>query len=364
MTDEREKLPSASSLVRYYACPGSFLLEANIPDVKKSDDAATGDRIHAALAGETVHLSHEEEKVFNLCRKIELELLERLNIPDDSRVLREQRLWYTSEDWEKLWSGKPDAIYFDRPRALIIDYKTGRGEVEDPSSNLQLRALAVLLRHVYGVQEISVAIIQPYATMKPEVCTYTEEDLQKAHDEICSVMNRVKQPNQPIVPTVEGCKYCKAKGVHCPHSREAAIAPPMSDMPANITPDAIAATLTSQKLGDFLKRAAMAESIIEACKEEAKRRLSDGDTIPGWTLKPGAVRQKICKPEEVFARFVKAGGNQDLFMSTVTISNGSLKESLKLTTGASGQDLEYQFAELIEGCVETSTSSPSLVKAK
>ena len=53
MSDERNSKPSASSMERYALCPGSWAAEQGIPD-QTSEDATTGNRIHAWLAGETV----------------------------------------------------------------------------------------------------------------------------------------------------------------------------------------------------------------------------------------------------------------------------------------------------------------------
>ena len=54
MSDERKNLPSASSMERYMLCPGSWAAEKGQPE-QASSDADSGNRIHAALAGEAVN---------------------------------------------------------------------------------------------------------------------------------------------------------------------------------------------------------------------------------------------------------------------------------------------------------------------
>lgn len=361
--DERDNLPSASSMARYAACPGSFLLEQSIEEPEQSTDAALGHRVHAALAGEAIELTTEERDLVERIKVQETNLRYNLDLLDP-RVIREKRFWFTGFDFRKEWSGKPDVVFVKGDRALIIDYKTGRGEVEDASSNLQLRALAVLVNNSFDLRYITVAIIQPLVSANPSVCSYTKDDIMRAHDQVCALMERIKLEYQPRNPTPEGCKYCKARGVYCPESRQISIQSPMENLPEKITPDAIASTLTSQKLGEFLERAAMAESIIEACKEEAKRRLADGDIVPGWKLKPGSVRDTITKPEIVFGRFLAAGGTQEQFMPAVSVAKSKFKDALKEATGKKGKELDEQLVEILDDCVETKQTAPSLVKSK
>lgn len=364
MSDEREKLPSASSMARYAICPGSYLLEATIDEMKSSEDAAIGNRIHAKLAGERIDLSDDEEELKKKILDQELKFLDDCGWNSCEMVIRERRLWFTGFDFKKEWSGKPDVVYIREKEAIIIDYKTGRGDVEVAVGNLQLRALAVLVHLNFDITKCTVAIIQPLVQSKPSFCVYEKDDLLKAHQQICEIVERIKLPDQPRVPSVDGCKYCKAKGVHCEESREMSIQLPMTNLPDKITPEAVASTLTSAKLGEFLQRAAMAEGIIEACKEEAKRRLSDGDTVPGWKLRPGSIRETITDPDTVFQRFIAAGGTAPLFMSAVNIASGKLKDAFKLATGLKGKELEELIQVSIEGCTETKQTSPVLVKNK
>jgi hypothetical protein len=366
--DERHNLPSASAASRYAACLGSYDLERQVAEVESTAEAAIGNRIHAALALETVNdLTTDETWIIDRCREQEAELVANTFGGYETNCFREKRLWSLDADGNKLWSGKPDVIYTAEVQGnqwgLIIDYKSGRGAVEDASQNLQLRCLVALLDESWGftMDRITVAIIQPLAGY-PSVASYQHEDIHDAIVESSELMSSVKKLGQPRTPSEAACKYCKGKP-YCKEARELAVAPPLTDAPAGITPDAIAVTLTNQTLAAFLDRAAQAEAVIEACRSEARRRLAEGDAIEGWTLKDGAVRETITDSEKVASRFLQLGTYEQL-APAIALNKAKLKEAIKTATGFKGQQLTAKLEALLDGCTESKTSQPTLTKTK
>lgn len=366
--DERRNLPSASAASRYAACLGSFDLERQVAEVESTTDAAIGNRIHAALALEPVgNLTTDETWIIDRCREQELELVKATFGDVETNCFREKRLWSLDKDGNKLWSGKPDVIYTVSDNGmlygLIIDYKSGRGTVENAAENLQLRCLVALLDESWGftLDRITVAIIQPLAG-PPSVAVYESSDIHSAILESNGLMKEVQKVGQPRTPSEAACKYCKGKP-YCKEARELAVAPPLADAPAGITPDAIAATLTNSTLAAFLDRAAQAEAVIEACRSEARRRLSEGDAIEGWTLKDGSVRESITDSEKVASRFLELGTYEQL-SPAITLNKTKLKEAIKTATGFKGQQLTAKLDALLDGCTESKTSQPTLTKTK
>jgi hypothetical protein len=367
VNDERAALPSASSAHRYASCPGSFLLEQQVtePEVSSSD-ATTGNRIHAVLAGENLYkypadqivLTSEESEIGYRCSQQEAILIRSLFNTKPERTIRERRFWSYDADWNRLWSGKPDVVYNVGNRALIADYKTGRGSVEHATGNLQLRALAVLIDEYWeGMEEITVAIIQPLAG-EPSTCTYNREDLDQARVQINDLMSRVKRPGQPRVPSTEACKYCKAKPI-CPEAQAV-----VETLPATVPKESGEIVMSPDQIARFLEVAPLAEAVIESVRGKARRILEAGGTIPGWKLKPGAVRESITKPEVVFGRFVQAGGTQADFAKIITVTKTKLRDSVKAVTGTKGKELDAQVEAMLDGCTEAKPTAPSLVKEK
>lgn len=366
--DERRNLPSASAASRYAACLGSWDLERQVAEVESTTDAAIGNRIHAALALETVNdLTTDESWVIDRCREQEAELVANTFGGYETNCFREKRLWSLDADGNKLWSGKPDVVYTAEVQGkqwgLIVDYKSGRGAVEDASQNLQLRCLVALLDESWGftMDRITVAIIQPLAGY-PSVASYQHEDIHDAIVESSELMSSVKKLGQPRNPSESACKYCKGKP-YCKEARELAVAPPLSNTPDGTTPDAIASTLTNLTLAAFLDRAAQAEVVIEACRSEARRRLSEGDAIEGWMLKDGAVRESITDSEKVASRFLELG-TYDQLTPAISINKTKLKDAVKTATGAKGRELEAKLATLLDGCTESKAGQPTLTRIK
>lgn len=366
--DERRNLPSASAASRYAACLGSFNLERQVAEVESTADAAIGNRIHAALALETVNdLTTDETWIIDRCREQELELVKATFGDVETNCFREKRLWSLDKDGNKLWSGKPDVIYTAQFRGnqwgLIIDYKSGRGTVENAAENLQLRCLVALLDESWGftMDRITVAIIQPLAGY-PSVAVYESSDIHSAILESNGLMKEIQKVGQPRTPSEAACKYCKGKP-YCKEARELAVASPLADAPAGITPDAIAATLTNQTLAAFLDRAAQAEAVIEACRAEARRRLAEGDAIEGWTLKEGAVRESITNSEMVASRFLELGTYEQL-APAITLNKTKLKDAVKTATGFKGQQLTNKLDALLDGCTESKAGQPTLTRIK
>jgi hypothetical protein len=355
-TNERGWLPSASSAQRYALCPGSFLLEQQCPTGETSADAELGNRIHAALAGEKVELSDDEQELVNACFRKECELVRSVFGFNQSVIpnVRERRLWFINDDFERTWSGKPDVVYINKSAALVIDYKTGRGDVESAEGNMQLRCLAVLAFACYAVNEITVAIIQPLAG-QPSACHYTAADLAKATEEIENLMARVKLPGQPRNPSEAACKYCRAKAI-CQEAR--------GTLETLHNPERSVASLTGDELAEYLTRLPLIENVIDALRTEAKRRIGNGDSVPGWKLESGDERDTITKPETVFARFCQIGGTSEQFMSTVKVAKGKLKSAVKSATGAKGKELDAKLDQILDGCTESKQSAASLVAEK
>jgi CRISPR/Cas system-associated exonuclease Cas4 (RecB family) len=277
---EVEAKPSASKLSRYAECPGAFHLEASLPTGESSAAANLGTQVHAHLAGEKVELCEEGAQIAERCHQQYLEIRDRIigDEPITASVV-EERLWFGKD-----WSGAIDRIDFFGDSALLVDYKTGRLEVDHASENLQLRAYAVLVaEHYKSVRTVYAAVIQPH-TGAPHGTMYDEDDLAQAREEITGIIAATLKPDAPRKPSPEACKYCRALAI-CPEAAgetKALATRSAADVPA----------LPDLELARLLSASIQVEDFISAIKDEAKARLKAGKEVPGWTLiqKKGAVR--------------------------------------------------------------------------
>lgn len=351
--NERQNLPSASSCERYALCPGSFALEQTVPEPPQTDDARAGDLIHAALATEALAetLTDEQLRTLEACKIQEAALVDGVFGGKVKLSFREYRMWARDKNLGKLWSGKPDVVYVSNLLGLVIDYKTGRGEVTAATGNMQLRALAVLVAENHGLTDVTVAIIQPLAG-PVSTCRYNIADLHRASEEIDAIMRDAKAGTGPRRPSYKACLYCRAKLI-CPEARAVA-----ETLPAVAGPQPLA--MTAEQVGDFLRKARVAERVIDSVRDEAKRMLAAGVEIPGVRLKPGANRETITKPETVFGRFLALGGTQEQFMPAVKVTKSDLKTAVKTVTNEKGKTLDATLERLLADCVETKQAAASL----
>lgn len=281
VNDERGGLPSASGLERIALCPGSWQLERQCPREESSEAADSGSRIHAFLAHEAVDLSQDELDVAIKCMRQANDLI------GAGEELREQRLWYSDKFGRRLFSGQADVLVISGNTALVIDYKTGRGEVSASAANFQLRGLAVLVKHNYpDVEVVSVAIIQPLASSVPVVCEYGPEELDLAKLQILNVVGLSEVTDPPLVPSEAACKYCRAKAI-CPALRKTITTPQVADGgDAKAVMAASSAALAPVELGELVAhKVPLARMLCDALEKEAFSRLcQDPESVPGLAL--------------------------------------------------------------------------------
>lgn len=368
VANERERLPSASGMERLALCPGSFLLEVQHGERTETEDSTLGDRIHDWLAWRKAALAPEEQEIADVCeahaKRVydEWEGSHRCAVNTDT--VREQRIWARDADGlGRTWSGKPDLVAViecadGKRRALVVDYKTGRGDVTRAAGNMQLRALAVLVAEEFNVQEVRVAIVQPLAG-PPTVCDYTETDLAVSGVEIDAIVRRATTPGQDRRPSPAACKYCGAKAA-CPEGRNLALA-----MAKPLARDGGVILLTPEEMAGFLHAARAAEAIIESVRDKARRMLEvDEKAIPGWRLKPGVARESITDPQKVFDRVAAIGATPERFLSTVTVAKGKLEGIVRELTGEKGKGLKARLDGILDGATETKHGAPSLAPEK
>lgn len=373
--DPRGGWTSASNAAADSLCVGRHLAQKGLPDIK-TEYGEMGDRVHRALADGSNRsnieaLTPQERDTFEASREIEKKV-QALFFGDPvvnengerNRVFREERYWvkFFKDGKQYAHSGQADFVARRQTRALILDYKSLFGDTPKSPKNMQLRDLAVLIYgHLAPLDEIGVAIIQPFATHNPEICVYQKEDLERARIEM---FDRVVASNTEGAPRTPGelqCAYCRAK-FHCVEYQKFASAVVPTQM-LNLMEVAIANWTPEQRA-----RAADALPVAEKFLKDIKQFLKDGiaadpvNFCPGWKLKPGARRETIVDPQMVFNRFVAVGGELEEFMKAVTIGKQKLRDVLAKATGHKGKQLDLGMKALTEGCCEVSQNEPSLEK--
>lgn len=364
---ERGQWTSASAAEADTLCHARHNRCLGLPEPERNQDADRGTRIHATLAGDAVSppLDADESDCAGRLNELEIEAVriwEDGSEPAAYDVLREERLWIEVNGLKH--SGKPDVVYLDAVdgRALVIDYKTGRGDVTDSPKNLQLRDLACLVAHSHSVYEVTVCILQPFN--RPLLCKYSANELSQALQELEDRVIACHSESAKANPGETQCKYCRAKAT-CPEFLAAFKPAEIMPGPGNIPPTVEQVSLSIAKLdgfqlGIFLGLVRLASDCAET---EVRKRLTEGQSVDGWKLGEPGKRETVTDPNTVHQRFVEAGGTTAQFMPAVTVAKSKLKAALKEATGAKGKALDARMSALLEGCVEVKDTAAKLERS-
>lgn len=292
--DERQGRPSASGMQRLFLCPGSWQAEKKCPVDDESEDAALGTMLHACMEQGTMPEDPEDAEAVAWCREMEDALCKKYLGMDADWVpvqqVREVRLF----ERDRLFSGKPDMVTEWNRKAFVVDYKFGRLPVTAAECNLQLSALAVLVMDRYGVDEVFVCILQPYASRKePAVCRYTRESVEQARAFFRACIEKAQDEHAPLKPSEKACRYCRAQS-SCPAVKLALV---------NVTSGDLTAAWeewSPEKRREAYDLAKLAKRWAASVESKVKADLKAEVEIPGLKLSPGKKAFTVTDPAAAF----------------------------------------------------------------
>lgn len=364
-SDPRQGLPSSSGLYRLRNCPGSYRMEReaiarNMTPPEDSEDAASGTRIHRWLETESDEdwqaLSYAEQQTAARCQGQGNWLLADFckRHGEVTWGTRERRFGITafgvtgdiSGPLPWIGSGQADLIAKAGDHLLIIDYKTGRGDVTPADANDQLRGLAALAFHLRS-ETITVAIVAPL-TGQPTVAEFSGESRIVARDWL--VHQWLAAPEATETKAGAWCQYCPARlicGTYAAYNAQT-LAPLTQDgLPADKAKEALFArayesdTATLAEMGE---RVRMFEWGAAAIKAAIRRRLEEGGLAAdelrekGWDLVETPGNREITDPNQAAILIAPLlagadGGPQAALMRAAKLSAATLTEEIHKASG-------------------------------
>ena len=364
-SDPRRGLPSASSLHRLVNCPGSFraakqAIAAGMAPPDDSDDAASGTRIHRWLETESdedwAALSYDEQRTATLCQGQRNWLLADFakrhgNIEWETR---ERRFGITafgvtgdiSGPLPWIGSGQVDLIAKAGDHLLILDYKTGRGDITPADANDQLRGLASLSFYLRS-ETVTVAIVAPMVG-QPTVAVFSRHALKTTRDWL--VHQWINAPDATETKAGPWCQYCPARlacGTYSAHNAQT-LAPLTRDgLPADKMKEALFArayesdTATLAEMGE---RVRMLEWGAAAIKAAIRRRLEEGGLAAdelkeaGWELVEENGNREITDPDKAAVLLAPLlagaeGGANAALMRAAKLRASKLTEEIHKASG-------------------------------
>jgi hypothetical protein len=178
------------------------------------------------------------------------------------------------------------AIVKEAQRFLeIVDYKSGRGILVDPTNNPQMLyyAAGVLLQTPFPIEMVMMTVVQPHARTLQKIRSWTIDALDVlmwVDEKLIPAVDACAQPDAPLV-TGPWCRFCPG-AFTCPKLAEEA-----NKMAAKeFSDDGISMPSDPAKLAEFLGVAERAETWINALRAFAVEQLKAQVRVPGWALEP------------------------------------------------------------------------------
>ena len=364
-SDPRQGLPSASGLYRLRNCPGSYRMEReaiarNMAPPDDSEAAASGTRIHRWLETESADdwgaLSYAEQETAARCQSQARWLLAdfQKRHGEVTWETREKRLAMNafgvagdiSNPLKWIGSGQADLITRGSNAILIIDYKTGRGDVTPAEANDQLRGLAALASR-FRVESVEVAIVAPLSG-NPTVAGFSREAVRQS--KIWLVHTWLNAPHATETAAGPWCQYCPARLIcrTCATHNAQTLAPLTQDgLPADKAKEALFARAyesDAATLAEMGERVRMLEWGAAAIKSAIRRRLEEGGKdadelkASGWSLKEEGGAREITDPDkaaQLLAPLMAGaeGGATAALMRAAKLSAATLTEEIHKASG-------------------------------
>jgi len=412
MSDERHGAPSASTIHRTEHCPGWLKFSSVFPPQEASEDAESGTRIAEALehgphTDQWEALSATEQQTATMCWNQTLSVIGQWAGITDDCADSESAMWDeghkevrlgltvlgksvpTADSKAKfIMTGKPDLFIVDGTRALVIDHKSGRGEVIESLANPQLRANAVLVWLRYPrVEEVTVAIIQPWCG-KPQLARFDIHSLDAAKAWLTAVVRKEQQATAEDRCAGEWCKYCPCAG-GCPTLDAAntqALAPlNLDSLPQEKAKEALFARcmeIPPETLLEMMDRRHLMMLAASAIEGAIRTRVEAGDPVicAEWALTEGKKVRHITDAAKAFEALQEHGLTLTDMWSAVKVSISPLETALRIASGkkttkdgkeSSHYNLSLEDAKrtltdalTTAGALELKQNQPSLEKIK
>lgn len=201
-------------------------------------------------------------------------------------VFLEQRLWYRGDRY----SGQADYVGIRDRKALVIDYKFGRGKVDPAPENKQLLWLAILIDFHYDVDQVTVAIVQPHSG-PPTLHTYLRREILSKKKKVLQIVRSIASPHARLKAGDVQCRYCRAVNI-CPEIEGKRGALSKIDIGK-------VKALTNAHLRSILPTLSSVKMLCDKLEAEAINRLRERpEALKGWEVKMSKGRREVIDPPE------------------------------------------------------------------
>lgn len=203
--------------------------------------------------------------------------------------------------------GTVDRVVIRGTHVDVVDFKFGRGEIDDAEINIQ--GQAYLLGVMDKFPEIETATVHFIIPRRDEVFTadFNRADMEGIRLRISLIVGKAMLSDAERIPNTEGCKYCKHK-LSCPALNDKMLplakkyAKTVDDFELNLWGSYSPAEIEDPEvLGKMLNVASVVDKWAEAAKKQATKLATDeGLEIPGYDLHFRTATAKIDDSQAAF----------------------------------------------------------------
>ena len=367
MTDRTDihHLYGPSSLPRREKCPGSARMEKDLPGFE-TEQASEGTRLHAEIAKAItttfdgcVNPEIADETVSRMFSHFvhivttdgaitsSAEYRERIDKNEEFQVKVEYPLEFCYCGIVQ-YSGTADVLIVTDDRVIVIDWKTGRREVEPAEENTQTAAYALAAMQMYNRDKASVYIYNPVIGQDTHADFSDKSALARY---IMGVIAKCESEDAALVPGEEQCRYCRA-AYHgtCPAlAKTAALTATKAE---EIVPLPALSVLPAETICDLKAKCDLIGKLAERIDAELKRRLENGQSCGPWKIKETSGGREIT---DINRAFELSGLPDSVFLTACTCSAAKLEKAYCQhrsayfpTQKAAKADLSEKLAEVLQ----------------
>lgn len=355
-------------------------METGLLDDEDSEEAKIGTLLHQYDANPFLDRSFLSQRNRELLRiaeicdeKIFARVREQFSISDNQP-------WVESTKGET-WTVADTPGHTDRWRSymekgvlVVIDKKFGFKEVTPATSNYQLRVYACAgWEQLSGdLKSVVVAITQPRLPYEQRITMahYADSDIAAAREEIVAIREYTREPDAPLIPGEEQCRYCKAKLI-CPAFQKAMgdgyqLVPAAVGTVTKRKADAqeILARCSDEDLDRMIQFVRFAEFVKEMAINEGRTRVEAGK-LPQYELgKPSSPRY-IDDPAKAEAVLILRGllAKRQIWDSS-SMSLGKIEEAVAEGSKVTLKEARKLVEDALADAIQREERKPSLIRKK